>query len=119
MNGLLVKQNDESLSLDVNYKNFLQEIKDRLKRAQIRAALAANTELVRFYWELGNELIEKQKQYSWGEKFLEQFSRDLRAAFPEMRGFSVTNLKVCVYSSKVIQKVHKLWTNYLGVMLLN
>ena len=87
------RKNDESLSLDVNYKGFLQNIKDRLKTAQIRAALAANTELVRFYWQLGNDLIAQQKKYAWGENFLEQFSHDLRNAFPAMQGFSVTNLK--------------------------
>ena len=53
--SILVKKNDESLSLDGNYKDFLQNIKERLKRAQIRAALAANTELVRFYWQLGKD----------------------------------------------------------------
>ena len=72
--NILAKQNDESLSLDGNYKDFLQGIKERLKKAQIRAALAANTELVRFYWQLGSDLVEQQKKYQWGENFLEQFS---------------------------------------------
>lgn len=93
MSSILAKQNDESLSLDGNYNNFLHDTKDRLKKAQIRAALAANTELVRFYWQLGSDLIEQQKKFEWGENFLEQFSRDLRKAFPAMQGFSVTNLK--------------------------
>lgn len=91
--SILAKQNNESLSLDNNYKDFLHDIKDRLKKAQIRAALAANTELVRFYWQLGSDLIEQQKKYEWGDNFLEQFSHDLRNSFPSMQGFSVTNLK--------------------------
>ncbi|HSW69776.1 MAG TPA: PDDEXK nuclease domain-containing protein [Gammaproteobacteria bacterium] len=91
--NILANQNNESLSLDGNYKDFLHGIKERLKKAQIRAALAANTELVRFYWQLGADLIEQQKKYQWGENFLEQFSRDLRSSFPAMQGFSVTNLK--------------------------
>ena len=98
------RKNDESLSLDVNYKGFLQNIKDRLKTAQIRAALAANTELVRFYWQLGNDLIAQQKKYAWGENFLEQFSHDLRNAFPAMQGFSVTNLKRMRLFAKVYPK---------------
>jgi len=84
---------DDSLHLDKDYMDFFSNIKDRLKAAQIRAALAANSELIKFYWELGNDLIEKQKAQKWGGHFLEQFSHDMRQAFPEMQGFSVTNLK--------------------------
>ncbi|WP_131795570.1 PDDEXK nuclease domain-containing protein [Fluoribacter gormanii] len=67
--------------------------KPRLQTAQIRAALAANSELIQFYWGLGKELIEKQKSHQWGTGFLEQFSHDMREAFPEMQGFSVSNLQ--------------------------
>lgn len=88
-----ITKKPEPLSLDENYKNFLTEIKNRLKTAQIRAALAANSELIKFYWQLGSNLIEKQKTYKWGEHFLEQFSHDMRRAFPEMQGFSVRNLQ--------------------------
>lgn len=81
------------LHLDKEYIEFFSNIKTRLKTAQIRAALAANSELIKFYWGLGNDLIEKQKTQKWGTHFLDQFSHDMRQAFPEMRGFSVTNLK--------------------------
>lgn len=91
--NVLINQNDKSLSLDSNYTDFLYNIKARLKQSQIRAALAANTELVRFYWQLGVDLIEQQKKYEWGNNFLEQFSHDMRNTFPSMQGFSVTNLK--------------------------
>ena len=84
---------DQALQLDQNYKHFVIDIKTRLQTAQIRAALAANSELVKFYWELGADLIEKQKNHQWGSKFLEQFSHDMRQAFPEMQGFSVRNLQ--------------------------
>ncbi|HAT1758250.1 DUF1016 N-terminal domain-containing protein [Legionella pneumophila serogroup 1] len=59
----------------------------------MRADLAANSELIQFYWGLGKELIEKQKSHQWGTGFLEQFSHDMREAFPEMQGFSVRNLQ--------------------------
>ena len=85
-------QND-SLRLDKDYMDFFSNIKDRLKTAQIRAALAANSELIKFYWELGSDLIEKQKAQRWGTGFLEQFSHDMRQSFPEMQGFSVSNLQ--------------------------
>lgn len=88
-----IKKKGEVLRLDKNYKEFLTAIKYRLKTAQIRAALAVNSELIKFYWQLGTDLIEKQKAYKWGERFLDQFSHDIRQEFPEMQGFSITNLK--------------------------
>ncbi len=88
-----IKIQENSLHLDKDYMDFLSSIRTRLKTAQIRAALAANSELIKFYWGLGNDLIEKQKTQKWGAHFLEQFSHDIRQAFPEMQGFSVTNLK--------------------------
>lgn len=88
-----IKVHNDSLHLNKEYMDFFSTIKNRLKTAQIRAALAANSELIQFYWELGTELIEKQKSHQWGSGFLEQFSHDMRQAFPEMQGFSVTNLK--------------------------
>ncbi len=92
MNTQLTKATT-SLKLDVNYNTFLSEIKNRLKTAQIRAALASNQALIHFYWQLGKELVEKQNSFKWGEKLLEQFSHDMRQEFPEMQGFSITNLK--------------------------
>lgn len=58
-----LKKIEESLHLDGNYRNFISDIKERLKTAQIRAALAANSELIKFYWELGTDLLNKQKAY--------------------------------------------------------
>lgn len=91
MKSAIKKRHD--LLLDEHYKHFLSRIKQRLKSAQMRAALAANTELINFYWELGNDLVAKQKSHKWGDHFLEQLSHDMRQAFPEMRGFSKRNLE--------------------------
>lgn len=88
----LLEKTDESLVLDQNYRDFLASAKTKLKTAQLRAAIASNSELIQYYWELGTDLIEKQKAYKWGESFLEQFSHDMRTANPGMQGFSVRNL---------------------------
>jgi hypothetical protein len=58
-----LKHNNALLHLNKDYKHFLIDIKDRLKTAQIRAALAVNHELIKFYWELGNDLLSKQKAH--------------------------------------------------------
>jgi len=52
-----------------------------------------NGELVLLYWQIGREILERQKQQGWGAKVIERLSKDLRSAFPEMRGFSSRNLK--------------------------
>ena len=61
------------LHLDKNYLSFLDNVKMRLKTAQIRASLAVNKVLIQFYWDLGKELIIKQKTLKWGTSVLEQF----------------------------------------------
>lgn len=55
--------------------------------------ITVNQQLLTFYWELGMDIIEKQKNTAWGEGFIKQLSRDLMAEFPEIKGFSVRNLK--------------------------
>src|SRR5690606_1362100 len=57
-----------------------------------RAALAANAELIRLYWQIGRDILERQARQGWGSKVIERLARDLRLAFPEMKGFSVRNL---------------------------
>ncbi len=81
------------LHLDPNYRDFINDMKTRLSTAQIQAALASNQALIQFYWQVGRELSEKQSSFKWGEKLLDQFSHDMRQAFPDMQGFSITNLK--------------------------
>lgn len=85
--------NPNSLRLDKDYIRFLNQLKNRLHTAQMRASLAANIEQIRFYWETGKTIAEKQKIKKWGSKFIEQLSRDLNKTFPGIQGFSISNLK--------------------------
>ncbi|MGH9899816.1 MAG: PDDEXK nuclease domain-containing protein [Pyrinomonadaceae bacterium] len=75
------------------YDELLSELKDRIRRAQVRAALAVNRELVLLYWQIGRDILERQQRQGWGAKVIERLSADLRRAFPEMKGFSPRNLK--------------------------
>jgi predicted nuclease of restriction endonuclease-like (RecB) superfamily len=81
------------LSPNNEYKNWIEDVKKRVRSTQIKAAIAVNSALIEFYWELGKMLYEKQT--AWGTGFLENVSRDLKTEFPEMSGFSVRNLKYC------------------------
>ena len=75
------------------YKEWLTGLKKRLLVVQLKAAVAVNEELLRFYWQLGADIVQKQTDTHWGDAFLSQLSRDLMAEFPDMKGFSVSNLK--------------------------
>lgn len=83
----------ESITLTKDYENFLQSLKSRIATAQVKAALAVNSQLVLLYWQIGRDILERQKKQGWGAKIVDQLSKDLRSAFPEMKGFSTRNLK--------------------------
>ncbi|WP_162263084.1 DUF1016 N-terminal domain-containing protein [Legionella birminghamensis] len=63
--------NASSLQLNLSYQNLLTDIKERLKKAQIRAAITVNHELIKFYWEVGNLIIQEQKNARWGVNIIE------------------------------------------------
>lgn len=78
---------------DKSYRLWLAELKGKVRNAQLKAAVAVNTRLLEFYWELGAEMVAKQASTNWGDGFLSQLSKDLMAEFPGMQGFSYRNLR--------------------------
>jgi predicted nuclease of restriction endonuclease-like (RecB) superfamily len=88
--------NDAPVSLTnppEGYAPWLAELKTRIHRAQQRATLAVNRELILLYWQIGRDIQVRQSNQGWGAKVIERLSEDLRTAFPEMKGFSRSNLK--------------------------
>jgi predicted nuclease of restriction endonuclease-like (RecB) superfamily len=79
--------------IPAGYEQLLGELKERIRRAQVRAALSVNRELVLLYWQIGREILQRQDSEGWGAKVIDRLARDLRAAFPEMKGFSPRSLK--------------------------
>src|SRR5437867_1778552 len=75
------------------YEEFLSDLKQRIRSAQIKAALSVNRELILLYWQLGRAILQRQQQQGWGAKVIDRLARDLLREFPEMRGFSSRNLK--------------------------
>lgn len=92
------------LSIEKSYSEFLQLLKERIATAQTKAALSVNRELILLYWQIGREILERQNAQGWGAKVVEQLSKDLRSAFPEMKGFSPRNLKY-------MRKFAELWSD--------
>ena len=74
------------------YSDWLGDIKTQIHEARQRAAQALNLELVSLYWRIGRAILEQQDQQGWGAKVIDRLAQDLRSNFPEMKGFSRTNL---------------------------
>jgi predicted nuclease of restriction endonuclease-like (RecB) superfamily len=81
-----------SFLFDSNYIEFLDGLKGRIRAAQIKAALAVNREIVLLYWQIGREILQRQKAQGWGTKVIEQLAKDLKREFPNVKGFSSRNL---------------------------
>jgi predicted nuclease of restriction endonuclease-like (RecB) superfamily len=92
--NLLIPKMDNLLNNN-DYKTWLSELKSTIQRRQIKAALAVNSELIHLYWDLGSQIVEKQENAKWGSGFIDQLSKDLKNEFPEMGGFSLSNIKNC------------------------
>lgn len=75
------------------YAAWLATLKSRIQKAQSRAVLAVNHELLQLYWQIGHEILTQQKEQGWGAKVIAQLAVDLNAAFPELKGLSERNLK--------------------------
>ena len=81
------------MPLPAGYAELLEDLKDRIRRAQVRAAVAASRELVRLYWDIGREIVQRQKQEGWGKGVIDRLAADIQRAFPGIEGFSARNIK--------------------------
>lgn len=74
------------------YAEWLEQIKAQYRNAQLKAAVKVNSELLRFYWKLGHDLVSLKAEERWGAGIIERISLDFKEAFPHQSGFSKTNL---------------------------
>ncbi len=79
------------------YVAWIEDVKNRIKHSQIKAAVKVNDVVLDLYWNLGKDIVVKQATSKWGDGFLLTMSRDLKKAFPNVAGFSVQNLKSIRY----------------------
>ena len=79
--------------LPSDYGQWIQSIKDRVRRAQFRAMVAVNVELMLLYWDIGRAILDRQTAEGWGSKVVQRMASDLAAEFPGAKGFSLRNLK--------------------------
>jgi len=79
--------------LPKDYAKTLEMIKRRIREERLRTVLSANAAMVLLYWDIGQFILDRQKQSGWGARIIDRMAYDLREAFPEMQGFSPRNLK--------------------------
>ena len=80
------------IKLDKEYAQWIYDVKQRFRNAQIKAAVKVNSEQLLFNWQLGRDLVVRKAEEKWGNGIVEQVSLDLQAAFPKAKGFSARNL---------------------------
>lgn len=81
------------LKANSEYNSLLSDLKQKIINAQIKASVRVNSELILMYWEIGESIVRKQSQTTWGDGLIVQLSKDLMAEFPHTKGFSERNLK--------------------------
>lgn len=86
---------DMSLTQGAAYRDWLASVKSRIHTARMNIALLANSELIALYYELGARISERESTAQWGTGFIDAFSKDLKASFPDVGGFSAKNLRYC------------------------
>ena len=75
------------------YAQWLAELKTRIASARQRAVLSVNQEQIRLYWQIGRDILDRQRKQGWGSKVIDRLASDLKDSFPDIKGFSSSNLK--------------------------
>ena len=80
------------IKLPPGYTKLLEDLKDRIRQAQVRAAWAVNRELIALYWHIGKSIVERQQAEGWGAAVIDRLAADIQSAFPGIQGFSPSNI---------------------------
>lgn len=102
--GVIFPVLDNSVILSEEYTSFIEFVKNQIQQRKLSIVVSANREMILLYWEIGNEILDRQSKYGWGAKIIDKIAFDLQKTFPNMSGFSTRNLKY-------MQKFAKEWTN--------
>lgn len=83
----------DGMLADKEYVEWLSDVKARFHQSQIKASIHVNTDMLKFYWSIGRDLMTLRAEERWGAGVVKQFALDMRQAFPNETGFSDTNIK--------------------------
>ena len=88
----LAQPSQQNVRLPSGYREFLDDLKTRIRTAQVKAALAVNRELIQLYWSIGADIVERQRSECWGATVIDRLAADIRREFPGLAGFSRGNI---------------------------
>ena len=80
------------MHIDAEYADWIREINNRFRKSQIKAAVQVNDTMLKFYWSLGRDIVQRECENHYGKGFFKKLSGDLQKAIPDVKSFSVTNL---------------------------
>lgn len=84
---------DLTLSNNKEYRSWVKELKQRYLSARLKASVDANRTLLEYYWSVGRDIADKQYANTYGSKFYETLSHDMRSEMPGEKGFSESNIR--------------------------
>ena len=82
----------ENKLINDDYKNFIVDIKSKIRNSQYEAMKQVNKTLINLYWGIGQEIYNQQQEKGWGKSIVEVLSKELKKEFPDVHGFSSSNL---------------------------
>lgn len=97
----------ELLRLDKEYRNWIQELGERYRKSQIKAAVRVNNEMLFYYWSIGKDITDKRASSKWGNKFFQNMSVDLMDMIPNARSFSPTNLRYMARFYEIFKDIER------------
>ena len=84
--------NDNKIIVSKEYKELLKSIKEQIKTARNKAFRKVNSGLIKLYYTIGQQIVEKQEKANWGDDLIGQIEKDIKRELPDITGFSRTNL---------------------------
>jgi len=87
------------------YLPFLNKLKNKIINSQQDAVISVNKELIMFYWQIGNLILDEMEKQGWNEEIINSLSNDLKSSFPEVIGLSEKNIRyMCKFAKEYKNK---------------
>ena len=101
--------------VDEKFKNWVMSLSQNYKKAQIKAAIHVNSDLIKFYYELGEEIAKTSFKASYGNSFYDLLSLQLKKEIPNCKGLNHQNLR---YAEKFYTMYKKIFPQVVGELTL-
>jgi len=82
----------KEIAINTQYNELLAQLKQQIRSVQAKAAVAVNTSIINLYWNTGKMIAENQALFEGRNNYVAQLEKDLKAEFPNIKGFSRSNL---------------------------